>query len=506
MFATIAVTSFVASPNVLNAVNVCRRIVRPIGAFAMVLCLAGQASAILWGHYPLNGNADEASGNNIDLDLVGDASFGRSVHPGLGGAISFDGAGDGAIGANFNKLTTNDATVVAWAYAESLAGDWNTIIKNWGQTVGGQFHLGLGDGAANTLQNHLVGHMPASAATDFPVGQWVHAAFVLDSVALQNRLYMNGVVVATAAYSGTLGLGGASGLGIGIKPNDNGTAPSSGAAAGPWNGRIDDVGLYNQVLSTAQILQLYQNGLTGKQLDGTTAPYVGLRVDRANGNVLLRNPTASPLSFNAYEISSAAGSLKPSEWQDLAGNPGFPTGTGTGDGWEKDATSNEHRLRETFLTGNSSIGPAGQISLGNIFRGTEDLSFRFRTAGGIVMDSVVEYVGVAPMLLGDYNHDGAVNAADYVVWRDTLGQSGGGLAADGNGNGQVDPADYNIWRANFGRTAGSGSFLNGTVPEPATLATVLAGMLIMFARRCVINSCLRATLRNSKNSHVWPAA
>jgi hypothetical protein len=467
----------------LSVVNVRLPIVRLISAFALVFSLAGQASAILWGYYPLNGNADEATGNNIDLNLVGDTSFGGSVHPGLGGAISFDGAGDGAIGANFNKLTTNDATVVAWAYADSLAGDCNTIIKNWGQTVGGQFHLGLGEGAANTLQNQLVGHVPATAATDFPVGQWVHTAFVLDSVALQHRLYVNGVVVATAPYSGMLGLGGATGLGIGHKPNDNGTGLSDGDDPGPWRGRIDDVGLFNQVLSNAQIQQLYQNGTSGIQLDGTAAPYIGLRVDRANGNVTLRNPTPGPLSFNTYEISSAAGSLNPSEWQDLAGNPGFPTGTGTGNGWEKDAASNEHQLRETFLTGNSSISAGGQISLGNIFRGTEDLSFRFRTASGIVMDSIVEYVGVAPTLIGDYNDDGAVDAADYVVWRDALGQTVSGLAADGNGDGEVDAADYDIWRANFGRTAGGGSHLERTVPEPATLATVLTGVLIMFARQ-----------------------
>jgi hypothetical protein len=231
----------------LTAIGLCsaklsRRIVRLLCAFAIVLCLAGRASAILWGHYPLNGNADEATGNNIDLNLIGDTSFGGSVHPGLGGAISFDGAGDGAIGANFNQIQTNDATVVAWVYANSVAGDWNTIVKNWGQTVGGQFHLGLGEAGANTLQNYIAGNGPATAATDFPVNEWVHTAFVLDSVALQHRLYINGNVIATAAYSGTLGFGSATGLGIGHKPNDDGTALAGGDAAGPWNGRIDDVG------------------------------------------------------------------------------------------------------------------------------------------------------------------------------------------------------------------------------------------------------------------------
>ena len=58
-----------------------------------------------------------------------------------------------------------------------------------------------------------------------------------------------------------------------------------------------------------------------------------------------------------------------------------------------------------------------------------------------------------PFLAGDYNASGTVDAADYVVWRNTLGQMGHGLAADGNGNGIVDQADYNVWRANFGRSA-----------------------------------------------------
>lgn len=59
-------------------------------------------------------------------------------------------------------------------------------------------------------------------------------------------------------------------------------------------------------------------------------------------------------------------------------------------------------------------------------------------------------------LAGDYNLNGVVDAADYVLWRKTLGQTGAGLAADGSGptvgtpNGVVDQADYAFWRSNFG--------------------------------------------------------
>jgi hypothetical protein len=60
-----------------------------------------------------------------------------------------------------------------------------------------------------------------------------------------------------------------------------------------------------------------------------------------------------------------------------------------------------------------------------------------------------------PELLGDYNLNGVVDAADYAVWRDTLGAVVTAFSgADGDGNGTVEAGDYDIWRAHFGQTAG----------------------------------------------------
>jgi hypothetical protein len=73
---------------------------------------------------------------------------------------------------------------------------------------------------------------------------------------------------------------------------------------------------------------------------------------------------------------------------------------------------------------------------------------------------------------GDYNGNGAVDAADYVVWRNTLGNTGTGLAADGNGNDTIDAGDYDVWRANFGQTAASEG-----IPEPGGLALLVAAVL-----------------------------
>jgi Chlamydia polymorphic membrane protein (Chlamydia_PMP) repeat len=63
-----------------------------------------------------------------------------------------------------------------------------------------------------------------------------------------------------------------------------------------------------------------------------------------------------------------------------------------------------------------------------------------------------------PTLLGDYNHNDVVDAADYTVWRDTLGQHPTIYAgADGNGSGTIDAADYGVWKLNFGHTPDPGS-------------------------------------------------
>jgi glucose/arabinose dehydrogenase len=84
------------------------------------------------------------------------------------------------------------------------------------------------------------------------------------------------------------------------------------------------------------------------------------------------------------------------------------------------------------------------------------------------------------ILPGDYNANGSVDAADYIVWRDTLGRSEGPLAADGSGpngerDGVVDQWDYEFWRSNFGAAiddpVGQAS---SVIPEPT--AAMLAAM------------------------------
>jgi hypothetical protein len=74
-------------------------------------------------------------------------------------------------------------------------------------------------------------------------------------------------------------------------------------------------------------------------------------------------------------------------------------------------------------------------------------------------------------LIGDYNEDGDVDAADYDVWRKAFGSSVAWYSgADGNGDGIVDAADYIIWRNDLAN--GSGSSSQSVVPEPAIVVQI----------------------------------
>ncbi|MEX2172539.1 MAG: hypothetical protein WD851_24670 [Pirellulales bacterium] len=110
--------------------------------------------------------------------------------------------------------------------------------------------------------------------------------------------------------------------------------------------------------------------------------------------------------------------------------------------------------------------------------GTGDL-FKYNTGTPFIVG-----MGIAG-LPGDYNGNGIVDAADYVVWRDSRGQQvPHGTGADGDGDGTVGQGDHNFWRARFGNGGGTGSLQTPAVPEPAAFVlAILAGIGFMSWRR-----------------------
>jgi outer membrane protein assembly factor BamB len=87
-------------------------------------------------------------------------------------------------------------------------------------------------------------------------------------------------------------------------------------------------------------------------------------------------------------------------------------------------------------------------------------------------------VSRGPALAGDFNTDGTVDAADYLVWRNGLGTT-------------YTQADYNTWRANFGRSAAGAAAVAesssdrsfASLPEPTSVVLLAFGALAIPASR-----------------------
>ena len=167
--------------------------------------------------------------------------------------------------------------------------------------------------------------------------------------------------------------------------------------------------------------------------------------------------------------------------------------------WDKNPTTGVNEIRyyvdgNKFMTvdENSSMSDANfttakniilNLAVGGDFGGDPNGTTVFPQT------MLVDYVRVwhrptTTPIAGDYNNDGKVDAADFVVWRQTLGQNGIGLPADGSGNGTIGQSDYDAWRQNFGSsTLAAAAIAASTVPEPAAGLPIAVGLMLIYAQR-----------------------
>ena len=140
----------------------------------------------------------------------------------------------------------------------------------------------------------------------------------------------------------------------------------------------------------------------------------------------------------------------------------------------------------TVASGTFSPGVAPRFAapdlfpMGSIFTTVGTVSAVGAIASGVTLTT--ELVTNLPpnVSLGDYNGDGVVDAADYTVWRDNLGQLVvPGTLADGSGNGLIDTPDFDLWASQFGESVPA---MAVATPEPSASAMMVLAVTILSFR------------------------
>jgi hypothetical protein len=194
-------------------------------------------------------------------------NFGRATEPvwapgKIGLAIALGGPGQEtyATADDYPQAVGDQLSVVAWVIASSRP-RWASIAKNWaGADDRGQFHFGLHFDSGE-LEAHIEDssgkEIVVKDTTPLPLHTWHHVAFVADGGTL--RLYRNGKLVDAAGYHKLHRDERIRALAIGTKLNLRGDAPDH-QDFNMWDGRLDELAIFNHAISEEQIRELYELG------------------------------------------------------------------------------------------------------------------------------------------------------------------------------------------------------------------------------------------------------
>jgi autotransporter-associated beta strand protein len=133
------------------------------------------------------------------------------------------------------------------------------------------------------------------------------------------------------------------------------------------------------------------------------------------------------------------------------------------------AFSGEDTIRALYIDGMpKETGTWGRTGSG------ADHESELITSDGLLNVLTQPVVGIP----GDYNDNGSVDAADYVLWRE-----GGPLENEVDNPGVVNAQDYLEWRSRFGNPGAGAGLGTSTVPEPTAWLLAVLSLVGHLARR-----------------------
>jgi hypothetical protein len=233
--------------------------------FIIALLFIQQSHAqTLVAYYPLDGNANDAGGNALHGVVNGSLTQVADRHSNENSAMSFPNNTSSYIQIADNPLLKPASiSISCWAQYNSSSSTPSTLVdKAIGSCINDSWFFGA---VNNTFCGYTSNSFSCSDITGLfapqAINQWKFLVFTIDAANGTRSLYVDGVPVATGSYSSAI-------------PYDNtpvilGAAFENGSLAFPFNGTLDEVKIYDGVLSASQIATYYFNDIATSVLPGS---------------------------------------------------------------------------------------------------------------------------------------------------------------------------------------------------------------------------------------------
>jgi hypothetical protein len=213
----------------------------------------------LIGQWKFDEGSGTAAADSSNQGNNGTITNGAWVNGKHGSALSLNGSNSQVLVGN-PAGPTGAVTIAAWIYKNTNTA-WTSILDRYGSESLDCLALGFDNTSGKKLMfiwNATSADSWANKVTgnsDIPTGQWVHVAASSNGSTV--TFYVNGVPDGTAS-SGAPCTTGNMYIGVNYAGNDE-----------YFNGKIDDLHLYNRALSAAEIQGLYQEGAVKINFDTT---------------------------------------------------------------------------------------------------------------------------------------------------------------------------------------------------------------------------------------------
>ncbi|WP_328908505.1 PA14 domain-containing protein [Streptomyces sp. NBC_00234] len=184
--------------------------------------------------------AADSGPNRVPLALTPGTSWTQGVK---GSGLRFDGQGQYAETAGPVVDTTGSYSVSAWASADTLPGNYATVVSQDGRRTENPFYLQYGQGA---FAFSTPGGHRARVEMQPDTGRWYHLVGVRDGDEI--KLYVDGELAATAA---------AGPADVSTGPLSVGRAKYAGQNGDFWNGSVDQVRVYDKALTAQEVSALH---------------------------------------------------------------------------------------------------------------------------------------------------------------------------------------------------------------------------------------------------------